>query len=296
MLVSGREKITSVFFIAHLSHQATKKNQLSTPWALKMTVEWKGDTCCANAWKGTKNTLGLWPLWPKKSPDTWLVEAPNSATKKTLITFRYTGWFIGILIMVYYNWVVKSPIQPKQPDFCYCSTRYSKVDHLLMFQGEEACCWLKKQGHTRTHTHTQKMWIWTPVDCWVIKTVFCYSTEHRLPSHFKIFGPEKSNVARIIQEEFPDFQQEIHGNSLFSMQWWCFFWNPYVFLDFFCVKFPKKRHILNLFAICGGLQQLLSLLRKTPQASWTWLPKPNTRDPLVEAGIYSSCGSHGTIV
>lgn len=44
------------------------------------------------------------------------------ATKKKR-SFRYTSWFIGILIMVYYIpyiiyiyiWVVESPIYPKQP-------------------------------------------------------------------------------------------------------------------------------------------------------------------------------------
>ena len=41
--------------------------------------------------------------------------------EKTLITFHYTGWFIGILIMVYYNPYIpgkkKSPTYCKQPGF-----------------------------------------------------------------------------------------------------------------------------------------------------------------------------------
>ena len=39
-------------------------------------------------WDTTENEHVLLPIW---------------ATKKTLITFHYTGWFIGILIMAYYN-------------------------------------------------------------------------------------------------------------------------------------------------------------------------------------------------
>ena len=51
------------------------------------------------------------------------------ATKKTLITFHYTGWLIGILIMVYYNPYILGSIIPyiTQP------TRVFFVAHLCMF-------------------------------------------------------------------------------------------------------------------------------------------------------------------
>ena len=51
------------------------------------------------------------------------VETSEPRKKKKTPTFHYTGWFVGILILAYYNWVVLSPIKTKRPGFFNCSSR-----------------------------------------------------------------------------------------------------------------------------------------------------------------------------
>ena len=52
---------------------------------------------------------------------------PRKKNRK-LITFHYTGWFIGILIMAcynpQYNWVVQSPMYSNQPGFVFYLARF----------------------------------------------------------------------------------------------------------------------------------------------------------------------------
>ena len=66
------------------------------------------------------------------------------ATKKTLTTFHYTGWFLGTLIMVYYNPHIAGQYNPlynptNQGSF-HCSPVFGMAMDSRLVSGESDVC------------------------------------------------------------------------------------------------------------------------------------------------------------
>ena len=117
-------------------------------------------------WSGQNQPWASWHIrqcpWHHKPRSQGLVccrrdnDRPTSekARVEKWATFHYTGWLIGILIMVYYNpyiynWVVWSHIQPKRPG-CFSLLKWTSAAELVKIADENRCwkqrSWQKKHS------------------------------------------------------------------------------------------------------------------------------------------------------